>query len=248
MQKMTTTRTLEELLRGAAVLTGPSTSPETRPADLKGVLHRRLSEYRALGDQACPAEDASLESLQLETAVESLLILELLHKALTDPAATTSASATAEKDPSLIGTRDLGLIRTLVSIVFKWAAEPLLRRIVAGIPSTSSSHAVTGARIIDLTGLPLEFSTLYSVTSRLLSLPLSDGITSPLSQSAVTATLLNRYLSDLLLPCVIIGWLPKSLASETMPTADTVRPQVMHLLSRYVRVPFPRPCTLHRST
>ncbi|KAI0698516.1 hypothetical protein C8T65DRAFT_660439 [Cerioporus squamosus] len=222
----------ENLLRAASMLTGPSTSPETRPADLKGVLHRRLSKYRALCDQAVPAEDISLESLQLETAMESLLILELLHKALTNPATPAAENTTAERDPSLIGTRDLGLIRTLLSIVFKWAVENLLQRIVTGIPSTSSSHSGTGARIIDLTGLPHEFSTLSSVTSRLLSLPLSDGISSPLSQSAVTATLLNRYLSDLLLPCVVIGWLPKSLATETMPTSDSLRPQVMHLLSR----------------
>ncbi|RPD67330.1 hypothetical protein L226DRAFT_608532, partial [Lentinus tigrinus ALCF2SS1-7] len=239
---MTTTtthvpKTLEELLHAAAVLTGPSSSSEIRPADLKGVLHRRLSEYHALYDQHIPAENASLESLQLETATESLLILELLHKALTSPATPAPADhepggPTTQRDPSMIGTRDMGLIRTLLSIVFKWAVEPLLQRIVAGIPSTSTSHAVNGARIIDLTGLPHEFSTLSSVTSRLLSLPLSDGITSPLSQSAVTATLLNRHLPDLLLPCIVIGWLPKSLATETMPTADSLRPQVMYLLSR----------------
>ena len=213
------------------MLTGPSTSSETRPADLKDVLQRRLSDYRTLLNQDSTTENASLESLQLQTATEALLILELLHRALTDP---ESGDSTSQKDPSLVGTRDLGLIRTLLSIVLKWAVDPLLQRIVAGIPSTSASHAVKGARIIDLTGLPHEFSTLTSVTSRLLSLPLSDGLGSPLSQSVVTATLLNRHLPDLLLPCIVLGWLPKSLSTETMPTADSLRPQVMHLLSRYV--------------
>ncbi|KAI0723142.1 hypothetical protein C8Q76DRAFT_767130 [Earliella scabrosa] len=138
----------------------------------------------------------------------------------------------SQPDPSLFGTRDLALVRTLMSIVFKWAIEPLLQRITAAIPSTSTSHAVSGARIIDLTGLPDEYATWSNMTSRILALPLADGISSPLSQSVVTATLLNQHLPDLLFPCVVIGWLPKSLASDSMPTGDALRPQVMHLLSR----------------
>lgn len=221
----------EELLRVAVVLTGSTATSDVRPTDLRDVLRRRLSDYYISIGRPTAHEDPSLEDTQLETATEALSILEQLHLSLgsQEPPST----AIDAPDPgALLGTRDLALVRTLVSIVFKWATEPLLRRITNAIPSTSISYAVAGASIIDLTGLPHEYSTLSSITSRMLAIPLADGIASPLSQSAVTATLLHRHLPDLLLPCVVIGWLPKSLASDSMPTGDALRPQAMHLLAR----------------
>ncbi|KAI0751606.1 hypothetical protein C8Q80DRAFT_1218295 [Daedaleopsis nitida] len=227
-------KTSEELLCAAATLIGTSRSSDIRPADLKSVLWRRLSEYYTLIGGLAANEDASLEDMQLETAKEALNILEHLHRFLIkhepDPSSATRRST--ERDLSLLGTRDLSLVRTLFSVAFKWALEPLLQRIIAAIPSTSTSEAVAGARIIDLTGLPHEFSTLSSMTSRMLALPFKNGTPSPLAQSAVTATLLNHHLPDLLLPCVILGWLPQSLASDSVPTAGDLRPQVMYLLSR----------------
>ena len=241
---MSKDRSLDEIFKAAAILTGPAGSSEARPAELKGVLLRRLTDYYAyLGNEALPP-GSSLESAQLCTAVEALSILEQLHELLRNP--DTSApkplpevsvkdeKTPQEDNPTLIGSRDMALIRTLMSIVFKWAVESLLQHIIAAIPSTSASHAARGASIIDLTGLPHDYSVLYSLSSRLLTLPLSEGMAAPLSKSVVTATLLNQHLSDLLLPCIVIGWLPKSLASDSMPTGDAFRPQVMYLLSRYV--------------
>lgn len=236
-------KTLDELYQCATILTGPSASSEARPNDLQGVLSRRLVDYHAFCETAAPSPDASLESVQLDTAIEALVILEPLHERLKDsdhpiqgpPGGSGSPEAKSpEKNPTLIGSRDMALIRTLISIVFKWAVEPLLQRVVAAIPSTSASNVARGARIIDLTGLPQQYSLLVSLTSRLLALPLSGGLTLPLSKSVVTATFLNQHLSDLLLPCIVIGWLPKALSSDSMPTGDVLRPQVMYLLSRYV--------------
>ena len=235
-------KSLDELYQVATILTGPSASSEARPNDLKGVLSRRLADYHAFCGNDVPSSDSSLETVQLDTAVEALIILEPLHERLRDSDQPVQASResgppeqkTPEKNSTLIGSRDMVLIRTLISIVFKWAIEPLLHRVAAAIPSTSASNVARGARIIDLTGLPQQYSLLVSLISRLLALPLSEGLTSPLSKSVVAATLLNRHLPDLLRPCIVICWLPKSLSSDSMPTEDALRPQVMYLLSRYV--------------
>ncbi|KAI0368111.1 hypothetical protein BV20DRAFT_1045207 [Pilatotrama ljubarskyi] len=235
-------KTVDDIFRAAAILTGPTASSATRPADLKDVLRRRVSEYCAVMNRPSPKEDATLETLQTFTALEALHILELLHTGLRAPepptqSITTTSAGTpgteaSSNDQPLVGTRDLALIRTLLSILFKWGVEPLLQHIVAAIPSTSASQGISHASIIDLTGLPLEFSMLSSISDRLLGLVLPGGPGSPISQSGVTANLLNRQLSDLLGPCIVIGWLPKALASDSMPTADHIRPLVMHLLSR----------------
>lgn len=233
-------KSLDDLFRAAAILTGPSSTTETRPADLTSVVQRRLNDYYIFLGAQTTASNTSLEAIQLDTSIEALTLLEYVHMQLTHLSRTQGDSNTKagphleQKDPALVGTRDLALIRTLISIVFRWGVEPLIQHVTSAIPSTSTLRATKGARIIDLTELPQEYSTLSSVSSRLLALPLSDGMASPLAQSAVSATLLNQSLSDLLLPCIVVGWLPKSLSSDSMPTADALRPQVMYLLSRYV--------------
>ncbi|KAH9894464.1 hypothetical protein C8Q73DRAFT_518427 [Cubamyces lactineus] len=231
---------LNDLLRAAGILTGPSGSPsEARPSDLQSVLRRRLTEYGTLLGKDVQKDNADLETLQQRTALEALFLLELLHERLQAPEISDSATrevASAESasgsDQPLVGTRDMGLIRTLLSIVFKWAVEPLLQRIVAAVPSTSTSKAIARASIIDLTGLPHDFSTVSTIASRLLALVLPRGPGAPIAQSAVTAALLNRQLSDLVVPCIVVGWLPKSLSSDSIRTADQIRPLVMHLISR----------------
>ncbi|KAH9853650.1 hypothetical protein C2E23DRAFT_113637 [Lenzites betulinus] len=226
-----------DLFRAAAILTGPSGSSDERPSHLKDVLRRRIVDYSHAMSKPAPTGDLSLEVLQSHTALEALFLLECLQERLKVPNTLikpddVSNGAVPEHEQPLLGSRDLAMIRTLLSILFQWAVDPLLQRIVSAIPSTSASQGIARAGIIDLTGLPHEFSTLSSISSRLLALVLPAGPGSPIAQSGVTAALLNQQLSDLLVPCIVIGWLPKSLASEDMPTADSVRPLVMHLLSR----------------
>ncbi|OJT09025.1 hypothetical protein TRAPUB_50 [Trametes pubescens] len=235
-------QSVEDLFRAAAILTGPSGSSDARSTHLKDVLRRRIIEYNEAVGKTALTDEMTLETLQSYTALEALSLLESLHEKLKAPDAPLPQEGTPTPGPRqvdalqheqpLLGTRDINLISTLLSILFNWAVAPLLQRIVAAIPSTSASQGIARASIIDLTGLPHEFSTLSSISSRLLALVLPAGPGSPISQSGVTAALLNRQLSDLLVPCIVIGWLPKSLASDTMPTADKVRPLVMHLLSR----------------
>ncbi|KAH9918173.1 uncharacterized protein BXZ73DRAFT_92241 [Epithele typhae] len=226
------------LFQAAVVLTGTSSSPDSRSANMKAILLRRLHEYHEFIGESHENEDGTLDAAQRATALESLSLLEHLHKHLQAreqepaPGSVKGENYEAKMDPSLVGSRDLALMRTLLSIVFKWALEPLVGRVASAIPSTSALHITKGARIIDLTGLPHEYSTLSSICDRLLSVSLSNGVSSPLSQSAVAAILLNQHLSDLLLPCIVVGWLPKSLSSEDMPTGNTLRPQIMYLLTR----------------
>lgn len=236
-------QSVEDLFRAAAILTGPAGSSDARPTQLKDVLRRRIIEYSDSVGKNVSTDEMTLETLQSYTAIEALSLLELLHEQLKAPDVPLPQEGTPvqgrlpggglQYEQPLLGTRDIALIRTLLSILFKWAVAPLLQRMVAAIPSTSASQGIARASIIDLTGLPHEFSTLSSISSRLLALVLPAGPGSPISQSGVTAALLNRQLSELLVPCIVIGWLPKSLASDTMPTADKVRPLVTHLLSRY---------------
>ncbi|KAL7282291.1 hypothetical protein ACG7TL_003761 [Trametes sanguinea] len=208
---------LGDLFRAAATLTGSSSATsETRPADLKDILYRRISVYSEMLGQKPPEGDLGLETLQSHTALEALSLLETLHSCLKAP--------DLHPEPGQEIVNQESNTQPLV--------EPLLQRIVAGIPSTSTSHTISRASIIDLTGLPHEYATLSSISSRLLALVLPHGPGSTVSQSAVTATLVNRQLSDLLVPCIVVGWLPKSLASDSMPTADGIRPLLMHLLSR----------------
>lgn len=231
-------QSVADLFRAAATLTGLSGSSDERPSHLKDVLRRRIVDYSHAMSKPAPTGDLFLEVLQSHTALEALFLLECLQEQLKVPSTLikpedVSNGAVPEHQQPLLGSRDLAMIRTLLSILFQWAVDPLLQRIVSAIPSTSASQGIARASIIDLTGLPHEFSTLSSISSRLLALVLPAGPGSPIAQSGVTAALLNQQLPDLLVPCVVIGWLPKSLASEDMPTADSVRPLVMHLLSRY---------------
>ncbi|KAI0663236.1 hypothetical protein C8Q70DRAFT_501309 [Cubamyces menziesii] len=240
MSSATAALSLNDLFQAAAILTGPSgSSPEARPSDLNGILRQRLTDYANILGKDALKDDVDLETLQHHTALEALFLLELIHNRLQAPECPGSATGTvtstrsaSEINQPLVGTRDIGLIRTLLSILFKWAVEPLLQRIVAAIPSTSTSKAIARASIIDLTGLPHDFSAISSVASRLLALVLPRGPGAPIAQSAVTAELVNRQLSDLVVPCIVVGWLPKSLASDEIRTADQVRPLVMHLISR----------------
>ncbi|KAI0638028.1 hypothetical protein C8Q77DRAFT_405922 [Trametes polyzona] len=218
----------DDLFRAAAILTGPLNASDARPSDLKDVLLRRMKSYAEAMGKGTPTDDMALDVLQSHTALEALTLLEFLHQSLRD----TGPNANQEEGKVLLGTRDLALIRTLLSILFKWGVDPLLERIVAAIPSTSASQGIARASIIDLTGLPHEFSMLSSISTRLLALVLPAGPGSAISQSGVTAALLNQHLSNLLMPCILIGWLPKLLTSDTMSTVDAVRPLIMHLLSR----------------
>ncbi|OBZ76096.1 hypothetical protein A0H81_03253 [Grifola frondosa] len=225
--------TLPDCLRAAAILTGSSL--QEAPSDIKDVLRSRLNQYlKICGREQQHAHDISLEALQLETATEAISIVVQIQQCLETSyhsQASPGLSSSPDLQPGILfGSRDLSLLRILVSIVFKWAAEPLLLRIVAAIPA-KPQPARSGAQIIDLTGLPNDYNTLLIILNQIFKILLPNGVQSPVAQTAVVATLLNLHLADIVKPCIVVGWLPRSLASESISTVDEFRPLIIRLLS-----------------
>ncbi|KZT12600.1 uncharacterized protein LAESUDRAFT_638789 [Laetiporus sulphureus 93-53] len=224
---------IAQLLRAGASLIGSSPSEAT--SDIREVLQRRLTRYYSTIGKDDYNTDGPLEDLQLKTASEALNVAERVHIAWKRDA--LSAVSEAQQQPNVpgaaIGTRDLAQIHTLLSIVFKWSLEPMLAHVVNAIPAKSVSHAHVhgGAKIIDLTGVPSDYAQLSAFTSRLLRLVLPDSQRSQALHTVISSTLLNRHLTDLLRPCMVLGWLPRNLATESVRPVDEIRPLVMQLLS-----------------
>ncbi|TFY56567.1 hypothetical protein EVJ58_g7560 [Rhodofomes roseus] len=203
-------------------------TPSETPTNVADVLKQRLTQYFSVRGLECPAMDGTLEGLQARTATEAMYVLECLQREWSrDDAAFQSQEGPSNAS---IGSRDLAQIRTLISIVFKWGVEPQLGRVANAIPvKTSQAHA--GAKIIDLTGVPDDYERLSETIIRLLRLPYPHGPQTPLLQTAITSALLNKHLADLLKPSIVLGWLPKNLATDSVKPVDSIRPSVMQLLS-----------------
>ncbi|KAL6299670.1 hypothetical protein BKA93DRAFT_904210 [Sparassis latifolia] len=227
------------ILRTSAPLAGSSAS--VGASALKDILRQRLVQYYQALDKDIDLSDGPLEDLQLETATEALCVIERLQAILIASNSPEFASIPAKSGskPSegtlhegvAIGTRDLAQIRTLISIIFKWALEPLLGRVIAATPTKPSPKHHGGAQIIDLTDVPADYETLSSAVTRLMHLLLPGGLQGPLAETIISLTLLNRHLTDILTPCIVLGWMPKRQATDSVRPVDDLRPLVIHLLS-----------------
>ncbi|TFY64009.1 hypothetical protein EVG20_g6094 [Dentipellis fragilis] len=235
---------LSKTLATGALLT--RTEQPSSTSDLQKILESRLSLYRErLGITVEEDRKRTLAQVQEETALEALTVVERVQQILdqetpyladtSTPSDDTSASHTYDENTPgevpVIGTRDLALLRTLLSIVFKWGTEPLLARIQPAWPSKSSAAKATGPRIIDLTNTPEDYGVLESTAKRLLGLVFPRGVHGTVPQTFITKTVLSRHTTDLLRPGIALGWLPKSLATESMPVVDELRPLIMRLLT-----------------
>ncbi|TFK43559.1 hypothetical protein BDQ12DRAFT_643120 [Crucibulum laeve] len=207
---------------GACLLDSKHTTGNAVPAsDLKSVLETRLSQYfQRIGKDERLDETASLEDVQLRTADETLSVVERVQRII---------GGNHPGNIPAIGTRDLAQLRMLISIVFKWGIDPLLTRVVQAWPSKPST--VGPSRIIDLTTTPDDYRLLSSLLFRVLFLLFPTGVHAQLPQTLITTTLLNRHIIDILRPCIALGWLPKLLSSNSMPTVHDLRPLSMRLLS-----------------
>jgi hypothetical protein len=223
---------LTNILTAGSLLVDSRSSPAR---DLKSTLLSRLDKYhKHLGIKVGPLEQYSLEEVELETAKEAINVLERVQNALYSDTDANVAEASSSSTEVLLGIRDLTEIRTLISIVFKWGSDPLLGHITSAWPSNPPPTVGASSQIIDLTTTPESYSLLSSIVIRLMRILFPGGANSPISQTFISTTMLNRHLSDFLRPCLAIGWLPTRLASESMPTMDEVRPLVMRLLATYV--------------
>ena len=233
---------LASLLQSGSILAG-ATKSEGK-TDLQGVLSSRLSQYYASIGREIPDDfGTSLEAVQHHTAKEALDVLErvqgIVSRSDGEGAGRSDSAQKSEKDApqDLLGTRDLAQIRTLLSLVFKWAIEPLLGRISASIPTiTPGGRRRTEVNIIDLTSVPEDYELLSSILSRIMKILLPSGVKGPLSPTHITSALVDRHLTDLLRPCLVLGWLPKALSSESVLPLDELRPLAVHLISMSVLI------------
>lgn len=215
--------TISTVLSTASYLTD-SSSYQQGSSDLKGILLSRLTQYYAnSSSQGTVSAANSLEEVQLATAIEALNIVEKVQRILDvkEPL----------EDVPIVGTRDLGQLRILLSMVFRWAIEPLLDRVGSSWPNKPVRAMDPRLKIIDLTSTPEDYKLLSSLMSRLMALLFPGGINGHIPQTLITTTMLNRHVADILKPSLCLGWLPKSLSSDSMPTLDAIRPTVMRLLS-----------------
>ncbi|ESK92903.1 hypothetical protein Moror_9059 [Moniliophthora roreri MCA 2997] len=209
---------LAKALQAGSALIDSSSESQTH---LKGALLARLQRYYSIIEVPCPVDDsASLVDVQLQTAEQSLNIIEKVHKII-------DSNDSPESAP-LLGVRDLGRLRTLLSIIVRWGLEPLLDRVISAWPERP--NRATSDSIIDLTSTPEDYSRLSSFVLRLHALIFPSGLQGKPSQSLITETILQRHSKDILAPSIALGWLPKSMSSESMFPLDSVRPLTMRLL------------------
>jgi hypothetical protein len=201
-------------------------SPEASLLDLKSVLANRLSRYYDRRGSRSISESLTLEEVQLITAREALSVVGEVQCILGDTNTDTKTT-----DNPLIGTRDLGELRTLLSIVFKWGVDPLLSKVVLSWPSKAVSPENTGPRIIDLTPSAEDYELLSSLVSKLMNLLFPGDPSDGISQTLITTTILDRHAIDLLKPCITLGWVPKYLASHSRPSLDVARTFTLRLLT-----------------
>ena len=222
---------LDPIFRAAAHLVNKSALTNDANESLNSVLNARLSKYYAeRGVSEVNYDKTDLSAVQLQTAKEALFVVRQVHDALTLAETDQPEKATVQTEIPALGTRDVSNLRTSISIVFKWGTDALLNRVaqnwtITPLPKSSS------ATLVDLTGGPEDYKELCGLTYQLLSLVLPSGHRGQLSQSFIANLLLTRHLSDVLKPCIALGWLPKALSTPSLPVQDDVRPLTMRLLS-----------------
>lgn len=216
----------EDLLRvalsdGACLV---DSSPAVPSLDLKSVLVNRLSRYYDRRGSGSVSDSISLEETQFITAKEALSVLGRVQRVLNGADGETT-------DNPLIGTRDLGELRTLLSIVFKWGVDPLFSKVVLAWPSKNALPESKGPRIIDLTTSAEDYELGSSLVSELMNLLFPNDLQGDISQTLITTTMLDRHPVDLLRPCITLGWVPRYLASDSRPSLDAARPFTVRLLN-----------------
>ncbi|KAF5321604.1 hypothetical protein D9619_000281 [Psilocybe cf. subviscida] len=211
------TKELAAALGDGAVLLGTGT-PSNPASNLESALRNRLSVYYERIGEEEPSL-ATQDDVQLVTAKEAIRVVQRVHRIIDLP---------AEEDPvsgegPAIGTRDLGQLRTLMSITLKWAMSPLFQRVSREWPSNQS-------KIIDLTLEVDDYRLLCDLTLAFLALIFPDGPQGRISQTLITTSILSLHVGDLLLPALSLGWLPELQATSVMQPLHSVRPLVTRLI------------------
>ncbi|KAG6378921.1 hypothetical protein JVT61DRAFT_13206 [Boletus reticuloceps] len=174
-------------------------------------LHPRLVRfYAALGEQPPSFPDPSLTALQLESARSALLILHRVQLLLDDR---------DTQDQPAIGTRDLNVLKTLLTLLFRWGINPLLAHL-APLWRTNRDPPDSLA----------DLAALSALLSDLMSTLFPRGVRAQPPQTLITTTILHRHVPDLLMASMTLAWLPKSPWPQDNLSLNTLRPFVLRLL------------------
>jgi len=224
------------LADGAILLGTSSSSDNTTPAsNIDSLLKKRLQEYHyrltSRDSENLSIRASSLDDTQLLTAKEALSVIQRVQAILEYEEQDEKEDGSSR--PPAIGTRDLSQLRTLLSIVFKWAVNPLFMRVNVAFP-TKTPTRTEGPKIIDLTLGLEDYHLLSDIVLSLLSLVFPAGPEGRISQTLITTSILNYHVSELLFAAITLGWLPESLSSSSMPVLHQARALVMRLLKLYV--------------
>jgi len=225
---------LGSFVSAAAALSG-SESKAAQSPDIATVLKSRLARaYEILGEEGIDTTEGSgLAELQYLTAKESLRLLENVQSLL-DPTSESSGSEQLDAPP-LLGTRDISHMRTLLSIVFKWAVGPLIAELELTRPGPSTLTSGE-PRIIDLTERKLDFEDLPALILRILALMFGPGLSGTIRQTWITTSILNHHAVDMLTPCLIIGWAPKPVSEAFSHASKDIKALSVRFTNVYVRL------------
>ncbi|KAF8309698.1 uncharacterized protein EI90DRAFT_3052630 [Cantharellus anzutake] len=206
---------LSKLLKAAETLTGPADGQEKAQAkDMADVLGRRLEAACVVLSNDFTVASSDKLVLQKATADYALCLLERIQGLLDVDQGIGAA-------PPLIGTRDMGLIRMLLSIVFKWGVEQQLVQLWKSEPRDPASGSPPSAQQpmeIDPTNHRVDLNKaatrIYELVFRnkapIKAEPsLANGVghqSNSLRQTHITQVLLTRHATDMLRPAIYLGW------------------------------------------
>lgn len=219
---MSTPSYSEALINGNFLL--ETSQANGSPYDLSSLLKTRLrAYYNHKSDELSESQVMdipSLEDVQMKIAEESLSVVTELHRSL---------DIQDSSQDQRVGVRDLKKIRTLLSLCFKWGVEPLLNCVKQTWPVTGNSRASRN-RIVELGDPATDYSRLCKMVHALISMVFPEGFQGRIAETHITSSMLKLHTSDVLLPLIALGWLPRNLSTENIKPQDDFRPLTMRLL------------------
>lgn len=226
---------LADILKAGAAISG-TTETQDKAKTVNGlvdVLRARLQTFDQLLHIDIQKRDLDLFTLQLNTAFASLYVLEHVQVELCRYENAPGTPEQTNATPPQIGTKDLGQMRTHLSIVFNWGTELLLSRVLPSLPNKRSPRLPPGAQIIDLTVAFEDYTLLSGILTRLLKLLYPDGPQGRTSQTFIAIQMLTHCFTLIVRPCICLGWLPNELRGDLPPLPDLI-PYTTRLLNRCV--------------
>ncbi|CAE7211100.1 unnamed protein product, partial [Rhizoctonia solani] len=209
---------LKSIINAGSLLAGSTKSRgDDTSKTLLDVIIGRLHEFNNattsipnLGLDSGTIDEKSLSELKLLTAQNSLEVLEHIQDLLREYDVDLPSDNKESNAPRVaLGTRDLGVLRTLASILFGWGTTPLL---VALYPQLKPSSTLT-SNLSGISGLTEDIKRMIiRSTSLLWSSDIRPGTSTQstrLFSSHITKILITAHIVDILRAGISIGWLPE---------------------------------------